>query len=392
MQLSVIIINYNVKYFLEQCLCSVQKAFAGIQAEVLVVDNASTDGSKEYLENKFPSVSFIWGIENLGFAKANNLALKQAKGTYVLFLNPDTIVAEDSFTNCISFFEQTPNAGALGVRMIDGSGIFLPESKRAFPSSAASFYKLSGLSLLFPHSKIFARYNLGHLNEDQLHEVEVLSGAFMMVRNELLQQTGGFDETFFMYAEDIDLSYRITKTKHASGFYKNYYFNGTTIIHFKGESTQRESVKYTKLFYKAMLQFINKHPEEFSNGFLNIIIKAAILIRGTISGVKHLFLTDKKETIPSAFFVTDDVVAPKLQSIFQQESIKPIDQKTLIEHESSSFTAIVMCEGDTLSFKQIIEKLPALGNKHLVCIHASGSSSIAGSNSKNTKGFAVELN
>jgi GT2 family glycosyltransferase len=206
MQLTVIIVNYNVKYFLEQCLLSVQKAIEGIQAEVFVVDNASSDGSREYLEPKFTNIHFEWNKENVGFGKACNQALKQAKGDHVLFLNPDTVVPEDCFTACFNFFQQTPDAGAIGIRMLDGSGKFLPESKRSFPSPITSFYKLSGLSSIFPRSKTFGRYHLGYLDQHKNHEVDVLAGAFMMIRRDVVNQTGGFDESFFMYGEDVDLS------------------------------------------------------------------------------------------------------------------------------------------------------------------------------------------
>lgn len=388
MQLSVIIVNYNVKYFLEQCLCAVQKAVQGLHAEIVVVDNASTDGSKEYFAQRFSAVQFIWSNENLGFAKANNLAMQKAKGEFVLFLNPDTIVAEDCFTSCISFFQLHTDAGALGVRMIDGSGNFLPESKRAFPSSTASFYKISGLSSLFPKSKTFARYNLGHLSEHETYEVDVLSGAFMMVRKEVLEQTGGFDESFFMYAEDIDLSYRITKAKHAAGFYKNYYFSGTTIIHFKGESTQKNSPTYTKRFYKAMLQFVNKHKEAFSNGLMNVLIKAAVLMSGVISGVKQVFIVDKKTTAPSSFFVLgSETDAKQLQTI----PVNGVGDERLFEQNIASTDAVIVCEGEKRSFKEVIAITQKHGNKLLVCVHAHASKSMVGSNSKNKTGFAVGL-
>lgn len=207
MQLSVIIVNYNVKHFLEQCLFSVQKAIEDMQAEVIVVDNNSSDNSIVYLQPKFPSVKFITNIENLGFAKGCNMGLAMATGKYILFLNPDTIVPEDCFIKCISFLEQHSNAGAIGVKMIDGSGKFLKESKRAFPSPLTSLYKLFGFSRLFPRSKTFSRYHLGHLDENKINEIDVLAGAFMMIKKEVLDKVGSFDEIFFMYGEDVDLSY-----------------------------------------------------------------------------------------------------------------------------------------------------------------------------------------
>ena len=218
-QLSIIIVNFNVKYFLEHCLNSVLNALNGIEGEIIVVDNNSTDGSKEYFKGRFPQVNFIWNNANIGFGKANNLGLKYATGDYVLFLNPDTLLPEDCLEKCIHFLQAHENNGALGVKMIDGSGRFLKESKRSFPYPFTSLYKLTGLAKLFPRSKIFARYHLGNLDENKNHEVDVLAGAFMMLPRKILEVVKGFDEDFFMYGEDIDLSYRIQQ----AGFV-NYYF------------------------------------------------------------------------------------------------------------------------------------------------------------------------
>ena len=241
MQLSVIIVNYNVRYFLEQCLKSVTKAIENIDAEVFVVDNNSSDNSMQMVKEKFPNVKCIENKENVGFSKANNQAILQSKGKYVLLLNPDTIVEEDTFEKCIAFMDKTPEAGGLGVKMIDGHGKFLPESKRGLPTPAAAFYKIFGLSTIFPHSKKFSKYHLGYLPEDEINEIEILSGAYMLLRKSVLDEVGLLDETFFMYGEDIDLSYRIIK-----GGYKNYYFPETKIIHYKGESTKKSSVNYVQ--------------------------------------------------------------------------------------------------------------------------------------------------
>lgn len=254
------------------------KACAGIDAEIFVVDNNSTDNSKELLVAKFPTVHFTWNKENLGFAKANNQALEKASGEYILFLNPDTILPEDCLINCTRFFESHPDAGALGIRMIDGAGKFLKESKRAFPSPLTSLYKLSGVTKIFPRSTIFAKYHLGHLSENESHEVDVLAGAFMMVPKKILQQTGSFDETFFMYGEDVDLSYRIQKAG-----YKNYYFAGSTIIHFKGESTKKGSLNYVRLFYSAMSLFVKKHYSGSRAGIFNVLIQTGIFLRATLA-------------------------------------------------------------------------------------------------------------
>lgn len=283
MQLSIIIVNYNVKYFLEQCLFSVQKAIIGLDAEVFVVDNASNDGSVDYLQPIFPRFKFIASKTNDGFAKANNKALEKCNGDYIVFLNPDTIVPEDCFKNCIHFFKQHTNCGALGLQMIDGSGIFLPESKRAFPSLMPAFYKLTGMSLLFPKSKVFNQYALGHLSKNENFEVDVLAGAFMMLSKEVANKTKGFDETFFMYGEDIDLSYRVQKAG-----YKNYYFGEQTIIHFKGESTKRGSLNYVRMFYNAMSIFVGKHYSGSKATIFKSIINVAIWFRALVSLFQHI--------------------------------------------------------------------------------------------------------
>ncbi len=278
MQLSIIIVNYNVKYFLEQCLYSVQKASIGIDAEVFVVDNASQDASVEYLQPIFPRVKFIASKTNDGFAKANNRALEKCKGEYILFLNPDTIVPEDCFANCIAFFKEHNDCGALGVQMIDGSGKFLPESKRSFPSLSAAFYKLIGLSLIFPNSRKFNKYALGNMSKDDDYEIDVLAGAFMMLKKDVAHKTKGFDETYFMYGEDIDLSFRVQEAG-----YKNYYYGKQKIIHFKGESTKRGSLNYVRMFYNAMSIFVRKHYSGSKATIFSTTINIAIVFRAIVS-------------------------------------------------------------------------------------------------------------
>ncbi|MEP6597639.1 MAG: glycosyltransferase family 2 protein [Ginsengibacter sp.] len=275
-------INYNVKFFLEQCLCSVIKAVQNIEAEIFVVDNNSSDDSKVFFKEKFKTVKFLWNEKNYGFAKANNRALSLATGKYILFLNPDTIIPEDCFTKCISFFESHAGAGALGIQMIDGSGKFLRESKRSFPSPLTSLYKLSGLTKLFPGSKTFAKYYLGNLDQKQNNEVDVLAGAFIMTQGEIIKSLNGFDESFFMYGEDIDLSFRIQKAG-----YKNFYFAETTIIHFKGESTKKGSLNYVRIFYKAMSTFVKKHYGGGKADIFNFFMQSAILFRAFASAIRR---------------------------------------------------------------------------------------------------------
>ncbi|MCB8995460.1 MAG: glycosyltransferase [Bacteroidales bacterium] len=278
MELSVVIVNYNVRYFLEQCLHAVANASRNIESEVFVVDNNSVDGSCAMIREKFPWVKLIENKTNEGFSKANNQALRQAKGKYCLLLNPDTVIEEGTFRKCISFMDEHPESGALGVKMIDGKGNFLPESKRALPTPSVAFFKIFGLSALFPKSKIFGRYHLGYLDRDQIHEVEILSGAFMFLRSEALHKTGLLDEDFFMYGEDIDLSYRMLKEN-----YRNFYFPETTIIHYKGESTKKGSINYVVVFYNAMLIFARKHFSHKNALAFSFLINFAIYIRAALA-------------------------------------------------------------------------------------------------------------
>lgn len=280
MRLSVIIVSYNVYPFLDNCLRSVQQALAGINGEIIVVDNASVDRTPQLVIDHFPNVRLIANSENSGFAKANNQGIEQSKGEFVVLLNPDTIVSEDTFSKCLAFMDHHPEAGALGVRMLDGSGRFLPESKRGFPTLRATFTKMTGIYKLFPRSSFLNSYYKGEVDELETAEVDVLCGAFMFIRRDALDKTGFLDERFFMYGEDIDLSFRI----HQAG-YSIYYLPSTSIIHYKGESTRKSSLNYILTFYKAMLLFINKH-RQFSGQ--KILIRLAIYLHGGIRFVRHL--------------------------------------------------------------------------------------------------------
>jgi GT2 family glycosyltransferase len=259
---------------LEQCLHSVYNAIKTIEAEIIVVDNNSFDGSCEMVKQKFKKVQLIENKVNTGFSKANNQAIKLAKGQYILLLNPDTIVEETTFDTTLAFMDSHSDAGGLGVYMIDGKGNFLPESKRGLPTPWVAFYKIFGLSKLFPKSKKFNRYHLGHLPKNEINEIEILSGAFMLMRKETLDKVGLLDEQFFMYGEDIDLSYRIIK-----GGYKNYYFPSTKIIHYKGESTKKSSVNYVFVFYQAMIIFAQKHFSQKNAKAFAFLIRSAIYFR-----------------------------------------------------------------------------------------------------------------
>lgn len=280
--LSVIIVNYKVKHYLGQCLRSVAKASKGITVETIVVDNASNDGSVEYLKEHFPGITLFASDENLGFAKANNLAIRNSHGKYVLLLNPDTIVAENTFSDFIEFMESHPDAGGCGAYMLHTDGTFAPESRRGLPTPFVAFCKMSGLAALFPKSRTFGRYYMRYLDENKENPIEILSGAFMFLRREALDKAGLLDEDFFMYGEDIDLSYRILKAG-----YKNY-FLPSRILHYKGESTVKSSYRYVHTFYQAMQLFFNKHYSHYSI-VLSIPIKLAIWTRAIMAYVGNQF-------------------------------------------------------------------------------------------------------
>jgi GT2 family glycosyltransferase len=282
-KLSVILVSYNVSHFLEQALLSVRKALEQVAAEVFVVDNNSSDNTVAMVRQRFPEVKLLVNQENLGFSRANNQAIAQATGQYILLLNPDTVVAADTFTCCIKFMDDHPRAGGLGVQMLDGNGNYLPESMRGLPTPAVAFYKISGLTALFPRSKIFGRYYLGYLDRNQVQEVDVLAGAFMWLRGAALRQTGLLDESFFMYGEDIDLSFRLQKAG-----YRNYYLPYPRILHYKGESTRRGSLNYVYLFYRAMSVFVKKHFSGRQAFFFSGIMQLAIVSRALLSAGSRL--------------------------------------------------------------------------------------------------------
>lgn len=276
MKLSVVIVNYNVKFYLDQCLRSVERALEGIDGEVIVVDNHSSDGSVAFLRPRHPQVTFIESLRNLGFARGNNLAIRQAKGDYVLLLNPDTIVGENVFREALTFADSHPKSGAIGVRMLNANGSKAPESRRGIPTPMTSFYKMSGLCRRFPQHPKFGHYYMSDLPWDRPGEIEIVSGAFCLLRHEALQAVGLLDEDFFMYGEDIDLSYRLLK-----GGWKNYYLP-LNILHYKGESTEKSSFRYVHVFYEAMLIFFRKHYGHLSF-LLSVPIRLAICAKATVS-------------------------------------------------------------------------------------------------------------
>ena len=284
MKLSVVIVNYNVSHYLLQCVDSLSHALRGTDSEVIVVDNHSRDNSVTLLRQYHPEVRIVENLHNLGFAKANNIAIRQSRGEYVLLLNPDTIVSESVVKGVISFLDSHPEAGSAGVRMLNADGTVAPESRRGVPTPMTAFYKLSGLCGMFPNSLRFGRYYLGHLPWDSPQQIEVVSGAFCMLRTSVLKKVGLLDEDYFMYGEDIDLSYRILKSGATNWYVPE------TILHYKGESTHKSSFRYVHVFYQAMHIFFRKHFSHLGL-FISIPIKTAIIVKA--SSALLLMLTER---------------------------------------------------------------------------------------------------
>ena len=396
MQLSIIIVNYNVKFFLEHCLLSVTKACRDISAEIIVFDNNSTDGSKEYLVPKFSSVKFIWNSINLGFGKANNEAVSVSSGKHILFLNPDTILPETCLKDCLCFFKENVDCGALGVRMIDGSGTFLKESKRCLPTPSSGLYKMIGLASLFPNSSVFAKYYAGYLPENKNNKVEVLAGAFMMLSKKAIELSNGFDESFFMYGEDIDLSYRIIK----AGL-QNYYLGDTTIIHFKGESTQKKDKTYVKHFYGAMKLFVAKHYKH--NSLKYTLMKIAISLGEITAKFKTGFISNPSNpfSIPSynTVFIGEETQFEQVKSLLSGSNFLPpycysFNRDYTIEKikkyiNEKNIDTIVLGESETFPNSEIIRNLSLLSADYKFLFYQNGAYSIVGSHNKNETGIFI---
>ncbi|XZF12696.1 glycosyltransferase family 2 protein [Chitinophagaceae bacterium MMS25-I14] len=284
MKLSVIIVNYNVKYFLEVCLHSVLRAAKGFETEIIVVDNNSRDGSCTMVREKFPSVILIENKDNKGFSKANNQGVEEATGEYILFLNPDTVMPEDFFRKTVAYMDSHPEAGAVGPRLIDGKGQFAPDGKKSFPSLSVALFKTTGINKIFSKSPYFNKYYAVHIGEHQTAPVDVLSGCCMLVRHHLLKQIGGaFDEDYFMYCEDVDLSYRIQKAG-----YQNVYFPEATLVHYKGESTRKATLSYVRIFNEALSTFVKKHYSKQQASLFILFINIGIVLRAILSAAKQV--------------------------------------------------------------------------------------------------------
>lgn len=311
MKLSVVILNYNVRYFLELCLKSVQAAIANLDAEIIVVDNASEDDSCGMVKALFPEIKCIANTENFGFSKGNNIGVAQAKGEYVCILNPDTVVAEDTFKTLLKFAEKQDNLGAVGCKLINGAGDFLPESKRNIPYVKAAFKKLTGNA---------TEYYANHIDENDIGKIDILVGAFMLLKTDVYNAVGGFDEDYFMYGEDIDLSYKLLKAG-----YQNYYFGETQIIHFKGESTLRDK-NYAKRFYGAMQIFYKKHFKKniFFDMFVWVGIRVVYLFRKVqVQKIKYVYqyvlISNKRNTNLQEVLSKILIVRPEMSN-FQKET------------------------------------------------------------------------
>ena len=333
-KLSIVIVSYNVKYYLEQCLDSVQRAIKGIDAEIFVIDNHSKDGSVAYLEEKFPKVNFVSSNHNLGFARANNIGIRRSEGEFVLLLNPDTIVGESVLHRCLDFMELHKNAGACGVEMLQTYGEPAKESRRGIPDPMTAFFKMSGLCARFPNSPRLGHYYMGNIPWDKPERIEITSGAFCMLRHSALDKIGLLDEDFFMYGEDIDLSYRLLK-----GGYENYYLP-FKILHYKGESTQRGSFAYVHVFYEAMLIFFRKHYSHLSF-LLTIPIKTAIYAKA-LTALLGMTLVKARKSV--GFIHPSISQMPEFMFFGKKESI---EQCRIIARQKGLIGKFIVCDANS---------------------------------------------
>jgi GT2 family glycosyltransferase len=371
MKLSVIILNYNVRYFLEQCILSVQRSIKSIDAEIIVIDNNSTDDSCEMVKTRFPNVQLIANTKNAGFSKANNQAVKVAKGKYVCILNPDTAVAEDTFVKALAYAETIENLGVLGIHLMDGTGSFLPESKRNLPTPRVSLLKLLGFG---------KSYYATHIPEKLKGEVDVLVGAFMLLKRSIYNEGGGFDEDYFMFGEDIDLSYKISKAG-----YKNHYLGTISILHYKGESTKKD-FKYLDRFYGAMQIFYKKH---FKTNFLfNLIVNIGVFMAKKSSSRKEMkndVAIEEKET---TYVLTENIILLKNLSNKIKSTIKSTS-KTIFSDEIISNSQIIF-DVEYMSYSQIFTVMYTLRNNgNTFRIFPSRTNFIVGSDQSDQKGVVI---
>ena len=365
MKLSVVILNYNVRYFLELCLKSVQESLKTLDAEVIVVDNNSQDGSCKMVKQLFPEFKLIENDQNLGFSKGNNIGLAQAKGEYICVLNPDTVVAEDTFTKILKFADKQKNLGILGCKLIDGKGEFLPESKRNIPVVSVAFQKMIGNP---------SKYYANHLKENEIGKVDILVGAFMLMRKSVFNKVKGFDEDYFMYGEDIDLSYKVLNAN-----YDNFYFGEATVIHFKGESTLKDKI-YAKRFFMAMQIFYEKHFKK--NLFFDALVRIGIIF-------VYLIRQEPKalKSNPKAYIVLSDKNDGGYSSILKRKVTVNSELKDI------SNASEVIFDANYVSYKDIIEIMSnsEFNSKATFKIRPKNANFMLGSNDSKTKGVVIKL-
>ncbi len=385
MQLSVIILNYNVRFFLEQCVASVQEALTNIDSEIIVVDNDSSDDSCEMIKSRFPNVKLIKNNSNLGFPKGNNIGVAQAKGDYICILNPDTVVAEDTFDRILAFAEKQENLGIVGCKLIDGSGNFLPESKRGIPTPFVALTKIFGLYKLFPSWELFNRYYAQHLSENETGKVDILVGAFMIMKRELYNDIGGFDENCFMYSDDIDLSFMVLKSGK-----NNYYFHETSVIHYKGESTVKDGL-YMKRFREAMQFFYKKHYK--SSPLFDFFMKIGTLFFALIK--KNQGNSKPIEVEDYILISEDENLSNKLEKQLNKKLIweTKLDSNTLFSHRNKSKKQIeILIDNNSFSFKSIISFLETHKNQGFTFkIVPKNALFMIGSNNSNDRGIVVKI-
>lgn len=391
LKLSVIIVNYNVKYYLDQCIRSVLRAFEVMKkasssdssvneevAEIIVVDNHSADGSVDYLEKRYPQmlypmVRFVRSAHNLGFARANNIAIRQSRGEYVLLLNPDTIVGEDTLKASVDFMDAHEDAGAVGVRMLGAQGRRAMESRRGLPTPMVSFFKMLGFCNRWPHHRLFGKYYMGYLPWDEPCQIEVVSGAYCMLRRKALDEVGLLDEDFFMYGEDIDLSYRVLK-----GGYHNYYLP-VDILHYKGESTQKSSFRYVHVFYEAMLIFFRKHYSGMTF-LLSLPIKTAIYAKALMALVGMLsermrkslgFFAPSAEGAQHYVFVGSQEMQDACRDIARRLGLDAEFHDSEVQEDKSEATwsekndNVLVLDADSMSYADMLKRMNRLSDMNV---------------------------
>ncbi|KGO92915.1 glycosyltransferase family 2 protein [Flavobacterium subsaxonicum] len=380
MQLSIIILNYNVRYFLELCVLSVQQAIKGIDAEIIVVDNNSPDNSCAMMKERFPEITLIENNENSGFPKGNNIGVATAKGKYICILNPDTVVAEDTFSKILAFAESQKDFGIAGAKLVDGRGHFLPESKRGVPTPWVAFTKIGSLYKLLPKQQIFNRYYAQHLQENQTGKVDILVGCFMVMRRELYLEVGGFDEDCFMYSDDIDLSYTILK----KGL-RNYYFADTAIIHYKGESTVKDGT-YMKRFREAMQFFYQKHFRRSPQFDLLMRVGTLFFAMAKKNKKSHQYIPQHYILISEDEFLRQSLQGQLNKNVILTDLVA---QEALFLRNNK--TEIIF-DNDFVSFSQMIAFMEKYRDLNFTYkIKPAGSAFIIGSNSSSDRGDVLLL-